>query len=143
MSQLNSPPSPTRDDYIRQQLTPSRAPASDEKACPICYESWEDNNELIIRTHCNHTFHRECFVAWLGKEDVNSANSCPNCRAVCFPKVEHEKETGLALDMSFLYNTMRSEYVSQLPAPAPSARNVVTDDMMMRMAFGDDDEDVD
>jgi hypothetical protein len=143
MPEFNCPPSPTRDDYINQQLTPSSAPASDEKACPICYESWDANNELIIRTHCNHTFHRECFVAWLGKEDVNSANSCPNCRAVCFPKVEHAKETGLALDMSFLYNTMRLEYISRLPTLPRSVRNVVTDDMMMRMAFGDDDEDAD
>jgi hypothetical protein len=45
--------------------------------------------------------------------------------------------------MSFLYNTMRSEYVTRLPAPPRPARNVVTDEMMMRMAFGDDDEDQD
>jgi hypothetical protein len=38
---------------------------------------------------------------------------------------------------------MRSEYITQLPAPPRSARSVVTDEMMMRMAFGDDDEDAD
>jgi hypothetical protein len=140
MSHPNSPPSPTREDYIDQQLTPS--PASEEQACPICYENWGADKEPIIRTHCGHVFHRVCFIAWLGKEDVESANSCPNCRAVCFPKVEHQKETGLTLDMSFLYNTMRSEYITRLPAPAHnrSHRNVVTDDMMMRMAFGDEED---
>jgi hypothetical protein len=97
------------------------------------------SKEPIIRTHCNHTFHRECFVAWLGKEDINSANSCPNCRAECFPKVEHRKETGLALDMSFLYNTMRSEYVMRLPVQQRSTRHVVSDEDMMRLAFGDDE----
>ncbi|KAF2821466.1 hypothetical protein CC86DRAFT_373795 [Ophiobolus disseminans] len=140
MSQLNSPASPTRDDYINQQLTPSSA--SDEKACPICYEGWNANKEPIIRTHCNHTFHRECFITWLGKEDVNSANSCPSCRAVCFPKVEHQKETGLTLDMSFLYQTMRSEYITRLPAPvnARSHRRVVSDEDMMRLAYGEDED---
>jgi hypothetical protein len=38
---------------------------------------------------------------------------------------------------------MRSEYISRLPTLPRSVRNVVTDDMMMRMAFGDDDEDAD
>jgi hypothetical protein len=140
MPQLNSPPSPTRDAYITQQLRPSTPHASDESACPICYEAWTSDKSPIIRTHCNHTFHRECFIAWLGKEDVNSANSCPNCRAECFPKVEHRKETGLALDMSFLYNTMRADYVARLPRR--TARHVVSDEDMMRLAFGEDgDED--
>ena len=138
MSNLNSPPSPSRDDYINDQLTPSPRPSTDETACPICFEDYSATNEAVIRTHCNHTFHRECFVAWLGKEDINSANSCPNCRAVCFPKVEHKKETGLALDMSFLYNTMRTDYVAQIPAPNRPATRAVTDEEMMRMAFGDD-----
>jgi hypothetical protein len=137
MLQLDIPASPTRDAYINQQLTPS--PASDEKACPICYGDWNADKEPIIRSHCNHTFHRDCFIAWLGKEDMHSANSCPSCRAVCFPKVEHKKETGLTLDMSFLFNTMRSEYVTHLPAPAERVKRVVvSDDEMMRMAFGDD-----
>jgi hypothetical protein len=139
MSTLNSPPSPTRDDYISHQLTPSTRPGSDDKACPICCEAWT-SAEQIIRTHCNHTFHRECFVTWLGKEDINSANSCPSCRAVCFPKVEHKKETGLALDMSFLYSTMRQDYVANLPEPRRPSR-VVSDDEMFRLAFGDDDAD--
>jgi len=137
MLQLNIPPSPTRDDYINQQLTPS--PASDEKSCPICCDSWE--TDQIIKTHCGHVFHRECFVAWLGKEDINSANSCPNCRAICFPNMEAEKESGLTLDMSHLYNTMRSEYVNRLPvlASEPTRSRSVNDDMMLRLAFGDED----
>lgn len=139
MSQLHTPPSPTRDHYINQQLKPS--PASDEKACPICCDSW--GSEQIIRTHCGHVFHRDCFIAWLGKEDINSANSCPNCRAVCFTKAEPQAESGLTLDMSFLYNTMRIEYVSRLPADhskTPAAR-VVDDETMLRLAFGEDEID--
>jgi hypothetical protein len=138
MSQLNTPPSPTRDHYITQQLTPSTIP--EESACPICFEDWSDKS-TIIRTHCNHTFHRECFVAWLGKEDANSANSCPSCRAVCFPKVEQQKEMGLTLDMSFLFRTMRSDYVMKLPARAP--QSVVSDDEMMRLAYPEDQDDED
>lgn len=142
MLRIATPASPTRDAYINQNLTPSPAPALDEPSCPICYGSWNAENEPIIRTHCGHTFHRQCFVTWLGKEDVNSANSCPSCRAVCFPKVKHQKETGLTLDMSFLYRTMRSEYITRLPTPAraPSHRRVVSDDDMMRLAYGDDED---
>jgi hypothetical protein len=135
MLQLTIPASPTRQDYIDQQLTPS--PASDETACPICYEDWEAEHQLIIQTHCGHTFHRECFVAWLGKEDVNSANSCPNCRAVCFPRPKLQKETGIRLDMSSLYNTMRSEYITRLPATAGDelTRSVEEENAMLSLAF--------
>jgi hypothetical protein len=140
MLQLTIYASPTRQDYIDHQLTPS--PSSDEKACPICYDDWEADHELIVRTHCGHTFHRECFVAWLCKEDINGANSCPSCRAVCFPKLECQKENGLSLDMSYLHHTMRSDYVTLLPTSVGdvSRGSVADDEAMLALAFVDEDE---
>jgi len=139
MSKITTPPSPTRNHYVAQQLMHASASTPEGSACPICFEDWNDES-ILITTHCKHTFHRECFVAWLGKEDVDGANSCPSCRAVCFPKVEQRKETGLTFDMSFLYRTMRSEYVMKLPAQA-SAQHVVSDDAMVGLAFGEEEDD--
>lgn len=42
--------------------------------------------------------------------------------------------------MSFLYRTMRSEYVMKLPAQA-SAQHVVSDDAMVGLAFGEEEDD--
>jgi hypothetical protein len=140
MPDSNSPPSSTREHYISDQLTSTSAPILDEAACPICYDDWNRNDELIVRTHCNHTFHRECFVAWLSKDDVDSANSCPSCRAVCFPRIEHRIENVLVLDTSFLYTVLRSEYILQPSEPAQSASRVVRNDDMARLAFGDEED---
>lgn len=43
------------------------------------------------------------------------------------------------LDMSFLYRTMRSDYVRKLPAQRVP-QSVVSDDEMVRLAFGDDED---
>jgi hypothetical protein len=140
MSHLTTPPSPTREAYITHHLTSQ--PTPNDTTCPICYESYTASPSPIIRTHCNHTFHRECFITWLGKEDVSSANSCPNCRAVCFPNVEHREESGLVLDMSVLYRTMRGEYVERLPVREIEweGESAVSDEEMMRAAFGKEEE---
>jgi hypothetical protein len=138
MSHLTTPPSPTREAYITHHLT-TQPTTPNDSTCPICYESYATSPSPIIRTHCNHIFHRECFIAWLGNagnEGASSANSCPNCRAVCFPNVEHPEETGLVLDMSFLYRRMRGEYIERLPAR--ESMSAVSDEEMMRAAFGEE-----
>lgn len=41
--------------------------------CSICFET----NTELIKTRCNHYFHRECLQTWCH----NHHNSCPMCRA--------------------------------------------------------------
>jgi hypothetical protein len=61
---------------------------------------------------------------------------------VCFPKLEYQKENRLNLDMSCLYHTMRSEYVTLLPTSAGdvSRRSMADNDAMLALAFVDEDE---
>ena len=41
--------------------------------CPICLEAGKDS--IIVKTECNHYFHKECLLEWL-----NVTKSCPMCR---------------------------------------------------------------
>jgi hypothetical protein len=118
---MSQPPSPTREDYITAQLASSTAP--DSSPCPICYEAWATDASPIIRTHCNHVFHRACFVTWLSKEDISSANSCPNCRAIFFPKTARPKEEEeVQPDMSFIYEALREQMVQVMAVRQAAAR---------------------
>ncbi|OAL48169.1 hypothetical protein IQ07DRAFT_90919 [Pyrenochaeta sp. DS3sAY3a] len=87
---LTIPASPSQTHYLAHSPTLSTPPTT-ESSCPICYESWAASTEGIIRTHCGHAFHRACLAAWFGSESVQSANTCPSCRAVCFPEAKSEK----------------------------------------------------
>jgi len=43
-------------------------------SCSICLESLKSG---IIKTDCNHTFHKICLDTW-----INFNNSCPHCRSI-------------------------------------------------------------
>lgn len=108
---LTSPPAPNQKDYLANSPVVSTPPKED--ACPICYENWKDGEESIIRTHCGHTFHRECLTTWFGNAEIASANTCPSCRAVCFANTAAKRVNELLRerspnvnDVSFLYQTM-------------------------------------
>ncbi|KAF1847639.1 uncharacterized protein K460DRAFT_62255 [Cucurbitaria berberidis CBS 394.84] len=83
MLTLAIPPSPTQREYLASSPVVSAPP--NRSACPICYYNWNVGNETIPQTHCGHMFHRECLITWFGAKEVESANTCPSCRAVCFP----------------------------------------------------------
>lgn len=62
-----------------------RAPASG--SCPICFEDIRQE-QCAAKTHCGHTFHRECLASWL-ESQMRPRNkkpcfpgSCPCCRSV-------------------------------------------------------------
>jgi hypothetical protein len=112
MPKLEIPASPTLQEYLAH--SPTVCAPSNEDACPICYEAWNTTPDAIIQTHCGHNFHRECLTAWFGNENVENANTCPSCRAVCFPNAP-EKHTHVQIngerspnanDISFLFGTM-------------------------------------
>lgn len=41
--------------------------------CPICFD--ESDNSIIVKTTCNHYFHKKCLLEWF-----NVKKSCPMCR---------------------------------------------------------------
>ncbi|KAF2247019.1 hypothetical protein BU26DRAFT_520299 [Trematosphaeria pertusa] len=54
--------------------------------CPICHEASPHSTESdtqIVKTTCDHTFHRECLVTWL-QSLKNRDGTCPSCRAVLY-----------------------------------------------------------
>lgn len=112
MPTLEIPASPTLQAYLAHSPTVS-APTN-EASCPICYDDWNNGSESIIQTHCGHNFHRDCLTAWFGNENLENSNTCPSCRAVCFPstptKHDHVQINGErspnASDISFLFQTM-------------------------------------
>lgn len=47
------------------------------KDCPICYDAFdhEGGDKAIVKTPCNHVYHRQCLGNWL-----RSQRTCPVCR---------------------------------------------------------------
>ncbi len=43
--------------------------------CTICTDSFKDN-DLVVKTPCEHIFHLDCIKPWL----CNESNKCPVCR---------------------------------------------------------------
>ena len=50
-------------------------------SCSICLESSKSG---IIKTDCNHTFHKVCLDKW-----ININNSCPYCRSIINRKINN------------------------------------------------------
>ena len=43
--------------------------------CPICL--CEFNDSIIVRTQCNHYYHKDCLYEWLTRQSI-----CPTCRTI-------------------------------------------------------------
>ncbi len=42
-----------------------------------------DINSNMIKTNCNHTFHYNCIVSWVGVSLINNGNAiCPYYRSI-------------------------------------------------------------
>jgi hypothetical protein len=52
----------------------------DRPTCGICLENIE-KNKLVVKTPCNHLFHKTCLQTWFRKNQMLFAATCPNCRA--------------------------------------------------------------
>lgn len=53
-----------------------------ESKCAICHNEY-NREDVIIKTWCNHAFHKDCMVLWLWE-----SNECPLCRrkVYAYPK---------------------------------------------------------
>ncbi|XP_017467927.1 PREDICTED: E3 ubiquitin-protein ligase RNF126-like, partial [Rhagoletis zephyria] len=47
------------------------------RPCVVCREYFSHGQDLL-RTACNHSFHRSCLLSWLKQN-----KSCPQCKATC------------------------------------------------------------
>ncbi|CAH9100735.1 unnamed protein product [Cuscuta europaea] len=54
--------------------TLEKVKSTEKGECAICLEDMEVN-EMVTRMPCDHKFHGDCIVQWLGKGHV-----CPLCR---------------------------------------------------------------
>lgn len=67
-------PSPPLPGAIVHTIALADPPEADE-TCPICLEALTND---IVKTPCQHFFHRECITKWLA---VDNISTCPDCRA--------------------------------------------------------------
>ncbi|KAF2643968.1 hypothetical protein P280DRAFT_514943 [Massarina eburnea CBS 473.64] len=79
--------------YARSMKAVTLIPAGQE--CTVCCDEC-DLSVDVVKTPCNHFFHRQCLVDWFGKQllDVNrdqayapDKGTCPNCRSPLFTVV--------------------------------------------------------
>jgi len=70
------PPPPASRAFLRAlPRLPAPCPPPPDSACPVCLKAVE-GKEVMVALPCNHQFHEDCILAWLGK-----AATCPVCRA--------------------------------------------------------------
>jgi len=50
--------------------------------CLICFNSFAEANETIVKTRCGHYWHRECLATW-----CRTCQTCPHCRTALFEPV--------------------------------------------------------
>ena len=80
-----------------------------ERDCSICTDPFNDN-VTIVKTACNHIFHQQCLLQWMGHNPV-----CPICRRplreeeleiIPFDRLQHLGEDG-------------NGYILEIPAADP------------------------
>ena len=51
-----------------------------DEDCTICLDSLSspENNDIVVRTRCNHYFHKECLKDWIHTDNDLNLN-CPLC----------------------------------------------------------------
>jgi hypothetical protein len=60
--------------YINNQPIPKNYIKMHKPDCAICLNTIKNGN--IIKTNCNHYYHKKCFISYL----YNCNSSCPLCR---------------------------------------------------------------
>lgn len=50
-----------------------------EKNCPICWEEFNDSDEIIARDLCCHCYHKSCLKKWVVRD-----SRCPLCRGFIY-----------------------------------------------------------
>jgi hypothetical protein len=56
--------------------------------CPICHDEWNADGNEVVRTPCQHTYHKTCLLEWIDAQDdrVNKC-TCPMDRQLlCYSK---------------------------------------------------------
>lgn len=54
----------------------------DTDICSICLK---DLNKNLVKTDCNHIFHKKCLCIWFTENIVNNKDiSCPNCKNIFY-----------------------------------------------------------
>jgi hypothetical protein len=71
--ELAVPPPPLPGAIVHTIALADPPPAGD--TCPICLDALTNN---IVKTPCQHFFHRGCITGWLA---VDNISTCPGCRA--------------------------------------------------------------
>lgn len=62
---------------VKQFITVRAVPETSE--CSICANSYDSEEHIAVRTHCNHTFCKLCLDKWLTGNPFTT--SCPVCRS--------------------------------------------------------------
>jgi hypothetical protein len=75
-------------EYITNYLTPCGP--SDDPTCPICFADWEPEEQTIVKTHCGHTYHKDCIIEWLNFDDEEDEKTCPSCRELLYSKPDYD-----------------------------------------------------
>ncbi|PXF48954.1 Ankyrin-3 [Gracilariopsis chorda] len=66
--------------------------SADAELCVICQTQFKEGDRTR-KLRCDHLFHDECILQWLGGEDLLEQDSCPFCReSVLSPGHEPEKK---------------------------------------------------
>ncbi|CAN9335194.1 unnamed protein product [Alternaria alternata] len=92
-------PAQSREQYFITHVKPSGP--SDDPVCPICFDDWNPDTSAIVQTICRHTFHHYCLARWLyGIGSEACPNTCPGCRAVCFPNHSEQEVYHVDFDLN-------------------------------------------
>lgn len=59
-------------------------------ACAICLRDYEDNEEVMKGSSCDHFFHKSCVLSWLTNHR-RPKDHCPYCRKEMMSAVEMKK----------------------------------------------------
>ena len=66
----------SEDNWLWNYLFPKGEIFHDKSnECPICLETYEQNDDKFILSNCRHMFHKECI-----RETMKRINTCPICR---------------------------------------------------------------
>lgn len=67
--------SPVEKDFELEEIVIKQDTVIEENDCPICLDSLEKVDLKVVKTSCNHIFHKDCIDVHLDNSD-----KCPMCR---------------------------------------------------------------